>query len=297
MSPAALTSLLLDTLLSAVQEYLSMVDMVTSDALMRVFARSAEPVWGMVRGWLERGMPVRELAGGIGMGRRGVLGGALDEEFFVEDNEIGLVDPDFWAHGFELREGTGLVDEVNNNDNWDRGGPKTVPVFLAHIAADVLGSGKATGLLRALGIPDSETDADIGRPFMNESFGDLLAQHTSLQKDTSMSLSTDALSRVVYDELLPHCQATGAVLTDVLVDECDLWKHLQVIEGLYLMRKGDSMSHFTDVLFAKVCLSFIVCFLLYEFIVNRWTVSNSGVTFISSIVPLATFSTQVEQSG
>ena len=43
--PARLTSPLLDTLFLVVRKYLSMVDMTTSDTLMRVFV-SAEPVWG-----------------------------------------------------------------------------------------------------------------------------------------------------------------------------------------------------------------------------------------------------------
>jgi gamma-tubulin complex component 5 len=216
-------ALLLDCLLHAVQEHLSMVD-ITSDALMRVFARTAEPVWGMVGRWLEFGMPVREFTGVGGEGER------LDEEFFVEDNEIGILDPDFWAEGYVLRE--------------DGEGTEMIPVFLAHVARDVLGSGKATGLLRALGA------VDHGRVYaVNRSFGDLLALHTTT---TSMSLSTDTLSRVVYDELLPHCEATGMLLAGVLVDDCDLWRHLSAMEDLYLMRRGDTMSHFTDVLFAKV---------------------------------------------
>jgi gamma-tubulin complex component 5 len=86
----------------------------------------------------------------------------------------------------------------------------------------------------------------------------LLALYTALpsaEGDThtnTVSLSTDTLSRVVYDELQPHCEATGALLTSVLVDDCGLWRHLAAIEDLYLMRRGDAMSHFTDVLFAKV---------------------------------------------
>jgi gamma-tubulin complex component 5 len=38
-----------------------------------------------------------------------------------------------------------------------------------------------------------------------------------------------------------------------LVDECELPRHLSSVEDLFLMRKGDAMSNFTDVLFAKVC--------------------------------------------
>lgn len=284
IAPARLTSILLNTLFLAVQEYLSMVDMTTSDTLMRVFARSAEPVWGMVGRWLGNGMPVREGYGygyggsalGVGVGGEG----ALDEEFFVEDNGIGIVDPDFWAEGFGLRDG---IDE-------DDGDETTIPVFLAHVARDVLGSGKATGLLRALGA----TDADIHiHKFTTQSFSDLLALHTALPNpgqntddahtvSASVSLSTDTLSRVVYDELQPHCEATSALLASVLVDDCGLWRHLGAIEDLYLMRRGDAMSHFTDVLFAKVRFFFpVYCLFISPTLMDciyRWTANSHGAT-------------------
>jgi gamma-tubulin complex component 5 len=242
ISPAAVTALLLDTLLQAVQEHISMVDMITSDTLMRVFAKTAQPVWTMIGEWLDHGMPIRDSFAMYGEV-------ALDDEFFIEDNELMLLDPDFWAEGYDLRDGT---------EDGERTGPKTIPIFLAHVARDVLGSGKATGLLRALGVPPS-TDMGRDRPFFNRSFSNLLELHTARPTDTghdtSVSLSADTLSRVVYDELLPHCQATGSLLTAVLVDDCDLWKYMYAIEDLYLMRRGDSMSHFTDVLFAKVRIS------------------------------------------
>lgn len=238
-SPASRTSCLLDTLFTQVQEHISMFDLVTADALMRVFARSAEPVWGMVSKWLKEGMPVREGTG------QNIAGGGLEEEFFIEDNEIGLLDPDFWTNGYELRE-VAVGDDESGNSNR----PKTIPVFLAHVAADVLSSGKATGLLRALGIPPT---VDGTRPPIHHSFSDLLITHTnSSDKTKETSLSTDTLIGIVYDELAPYCRATGVLLTNVLVGDCDLWKHLGAIEDLYLMRRGDALSHFTDILFAKV---------------------------------------------
>jgi gamma-tubulin complex component 5 len=244
--PAAITALLLDTLLQAVQEHLSMVDMITSDTLMRVFAKTAEPVWSMVGRWLEHGMPIRDSSA-----RYGEV--SLDDEFFIEDNEMMLLDPDFWAIGYDLRDGAGEDNEVGAQGL--QAGPKTIPVFLTHVAEDVLGSGKATGLLRALGVPTATTDMDPSHQFMKQSFNDLLALHTvhaNAENGTSVSLSTDTLSRLVYDELSPHCHTTGALLTTVLVNDCDLWRHLYAVEDLYLMRRGDAMSHFTDLLFAKV---------------------------------------------
>ena len=41
-------------------------------------------------------------------------------------------------------------------------------------------------------------------------------------------------------------------MTKVLVEDCDLWTHLHAIEDLFLMRRGDAMSHFVDILFNRV---------------------------------------------
>jgi gamma-tubulin complex component 5 len=44
-------------------------------------------------------------------------------------------------------------------------------------------------------------------------------------------------------------------MTKALFEDFDTLHHLSAIEDLYLMRRGDTMSHFADVLFAKVCSS------------------------------------------
>ena len=46
-------------------------------------------------------------------------------------------------------------------------------------------------------------------------------------------------------------------MTQILVDDCDLWLHLTSIEELYLMRRGDVMVNFLDVLFARVRVSYL----------------------------------------
>jgi gamma-tubulin complex component 5 len=220
-----------------------MGDNVTADTLMRVFAKTAEPVWSMIASWLRNGMPVRDPAGF----RSSYEDGSLNDEFFIEDNGLLLVDPDFWKDGYTLR---GSSDEDAS---------KTVPVFLAHVVDHVLGSGKAVGLLRALGI---QPLSDDGQVWVSDwcSFTALLARetsrepqnHTTTPNVSLFSVSTDALSQIVYEELLRHCQTIAARLTSVLVDECFLWKHLYAIEDLFLMRRGDTMSHFADTIFGKV---------------------------------------------
>ncbi|KAJ7766862.1 Spc98 family-domain-containing protein [Mycena metata] len=255
-TPAALSALLLDTLLNKVQVYRERGDgRVTADMLMRVFVVCAEPVWGMVGRWLQVGMG---MGSGMGIGQ----GEDLADEFFIEGSGLavglaglglglGLLDPEFWAEGYVLRDGVVRGDEEDDGD--DRNA-RAIPSFLEHVAIPVLGSGKAVGLLRALGVPPAvEGPASLHQW---RSFGALLASgappgHSATARQLS-SISVDTLSQLVYEELAPHCQATGAILSRVLVEECDLLRHLWSVEDLFLMRRGDAMSNFTDVLFAKM---------------------------------------------
>ncbi|KAJ7047193.1 Spc98 family-domain-containing protein [Mycena alexandri] len=255
-TPAALSALLLDTLLDKVQVYRERGDgRVTADMLMRVFVVCAEPVWGMVGRWLKVGMG---LGSGMGIGQ----GEDLADEFFIEGSGLavglaglgfglGLLDPEFWAEGYVLRDGVVRGDEEDDGD--DRHA-RAIPSFLEHVAIPVLGSGKAVGLLRALGVPPAvEGPASLHHW---RSFGALLASgappgHSATAQQLS-SISVDTLSQLVYEELAPHCQATGAILGRILVEECDLLRHLSSVEDLFLMRRGDAMSNFTDVLFAKM---------------------------------------------
>ncbi|KAH9948797.1 Spc98 family-domain-containing protein [Amylocystis lapponica] len=241
--PSACAALLLDLLLAAAQQHSSMGDRATADALMRVFSDTAEPLWAMVGRWLRDGAPVRDV---LALRARSV-----DAEFFVEDNAVRMLDPGFWAEGFTLR---GAVAEAE-----ERGGA-AVPAFLAHVAQIVLSTGKVVGLLRALGIP-AMLDRGAGQQWLAawRPFGALLASSAdsgsaggAADERRSVAASTDSLARLVYDELLPYSVVAHGLLTNVLVEDCDLWLHLAAMEDLYLMRRGDAMSHFTDVLFARM---------------------------------------------
>ena len=253
--PATLTALLLDTLFIGVQQHMERRDTVTSDALMHVFVQTAEPVWSMVGIWLRDGMGSGL---SVGSGSSG-MAGELDDEFFIESSGVGvgmmalgLLDPEFWNEGYVLREGvTPMGDSVSGFA--PRG--KAIPFFLEHVAELVLSTGKAVGLIRALGGPSSANG------FKNwSSFADLVSSETHdsdgvEQKSAGLfSVSIDTLSRLIYDGLLPHCQVTGALLVRLLVDDCQLLWHMEAIEGFFLMRKGDAMSHFTDLLFTKVSI-------------------------------------------
>lgn len=242
MAPSAFGALLLDSLLIGVQEHVSMGDYVSANVLMSVFSESAEPMWTMVGRWMKDGMPVRDSTSHPG-GRLA----DLDDEFFVEDNELPLLDPDFWTDGFVLREEGG-----------EGAGPRrtAVPVFLSSIARDVLDAGKAVGLLRVLEIAAL---LDRDSPWMTNwpSFTALLSLNSDTgSSDTapplSLSTSTEDLSQSLHDAVWPHCSLAQETLQKVLVDDCDLMLHLSAIENVCLMRRGDGMSHFIDVLFTKV---------------------------------------------
>ncbi|CAL1700277.1 unnamed protein product [Somion occarium] len=244
MSPSALTSLLLDSLLLAVQESSTMADDTTTQALLRIFCDSAEPIWTMVGRWLRDGMPVREV-----MGASEQYLQTVDEEFFIEDNELVLLDPDFWSDGFVLR----------NNGQEDNGRSMAVPLFLSHASDHILGAGKAIGLLRALGM-SSVFEREGGERWLSKwpSFTSLLGGYNGLALDSQAAgtvkvhISTDDFSRLVYDELLVPCMRAKEMLTKILVEDCELWLHLTAMEDLYLMRRGDAMSNFVDILFARM---------------------------------------------
>lgn len=292
-APATVTALLLDALLLAVQERVSMGDVVTARALERVFGVSAEPVWAMMHRWMRDGMPVRDGPAAIVPTQQ-----ALPDEFFVVDNEAVMLDPDFWADGFTLR--GGYSDEEGEGVG---ALPTGVPVFLVHVAELVLSTGKVTGLMRALGMsPLFDGDATeeggfgSGKPWMSDwrSFGVLLDKpireqpgdgdksRDSLSPEAAIS-SSENLSHVVYDELLPYSEQAHEALTRVLIEDCDLWLHLNAIEDLYLMRRGDAMSHFVDILFNRVSLPFPrpPAFTPTDLRTHRWTHAKPGTTSTS----------------
>ncbi|KAI0053720.1 hypothetical protein FA95DRAFT_1508286 [Auriscalpium vulgare] len=229
--PSVVTALLLDSLLTAAQDHLLNGDIVTSDALMQVFMVTAEPVWFMIGQWLKDGMPIQDLAE-----RRSGSGLAhLDDEFFIEDNELVLLDPDFWKEGYALRDGSTIEENAS----------KAVPLFLEPIASYILSAGKANGLLRAMDI-----NVDPDKAFHWPTFRGLLENPTG-DRRRLLSL-VDDLSGFVFDNLLLRCQQTQGQLAHVVVDECDLWPHLTAIENVFLMRRGDVMARFSETLFAKM---------------------------------------------
>lgn len=251
--PAAITTLLLDSLMQKIQDHASMGDAVTSSSLLHVFGDTAEPLWTMVHRWLKDGVPIVDVntAATVYGGHRG----RVNEEFFIEDNELVLLDPDFWQEGFVLRD-----------SETDYGRASSVPAFLRDAAPDVLAAGKAVGLLHALGIPITSDEVGGGKwmgrwcqlgKLLESANEERVGATVSADPTVAFKTSADDFSRLVYDELAGPCSEAKRALTQILVDDCDLWLHLTSIEELYLMRRGDVMVNFLDVLFARVRVAYL----------------------------------------
>jgi len=251
--PAAVTTYLLNALLYAVREQDLMGETTISATLMRVFSKSVEPVWLMIGAWIRDGMPIHDSsslgAPAVHEGDGGNGRGGIDDEFFIEDNEMPLLDPDFWADGCTLR-----------NDG--SGASQVLPVFIEHVAQDVLSTGKAVGLLRALGgDPQPEdlgdTDAALAAASVGwKRFEAIIREYGSSggkdEENTILPTSAEVLSRIVHEDLHPRYISAQQGLMKVLREDCELEYHLNVMEDCYFMRRGDVMNHFLDSLFAKM---------------------------------------------
>ncbi|KAI6152432.1 Spc98 family-domain-containing protein [Pisolithus tinctorius] len=215
---------------ASVEEQATLGNTQTSDALISVLARTTEPTWELVGKWLLDGMPSRRPWDSADAP-------SLDEEFFIEDNELQIMDPDFWSDGYVLR---GLVTLEENQKT-----QPAVPAFLEPAVIQILGAGKAVGLLREMGT----------RVFTEHSDGELLNLGTFralIDTNSAVSKDSEALSRLISEEISAYCLTVAMRLSCVMTEECDLQRHLSAIHGLFLTTRGDDINTFTDILFAKM---------------------------------------------
>ncbi|EAU84459.2 hypothetical protein CC1G_01455 [Coprinopsis cinerea okayama7 len=252
-SSATLSTALLDTLFSHLQEHMERNAVVTGNTLLRVFVSSSEPIWGMVGKWLRNGMNVATFSDKQNPGD-------LEEEFFIEYNGIGvgmlsmgLLDPDFWKDGYSLRELSSETEAEGGTGSASR--QSVVPTFLEHVAKLILGTGKATGLIRALGVPLSAhgfADWPLFADLVRSHPRNVEPQENDDGPRSLFSVSVDSLSAIINDHLREPCHETGAFLSQLLFEDCDLRSHVNALEDLFLMRKGDAITHFLDVVFTKM---------------------------------------------
>lgn len=256
---------LLDQLLAYSHSHASMGDNKTALSLMKVFTYAITPLWCSLHLWLKNGVP----AAGPLDDRYSSMGGMIrDSEFFIEINDGFLTSADSWHDACALR-------SVPDTD--DDG----VPEFLRPIGPQLLSAGKAVGLLRALGTEDFFYDCgDDGMLSewlanwveVQTLFSDRpLKEVSSVQLENTLPQSTDPpqptalnpdgerrgfwaeeVSTRAAHYLLPLCHSVQARLNRVVIEESLLWDHLRVIEDVYLMRRGDIMADFCDILYGRV---------------------------------------------
>ncbi|KAF8743428.1 Spc97 / Spc98 family, partial [Rhizoctonia solani] len=316
-----------------------------SSQLMDVFISTAEPIWASVGAWVKWGIDVGGSALDIGLGsvEQAIRADDLshDKEFFIKRREtVDVASPDFWTTGYVLRTTT-AEDESDDEGALDAqmshilarkaqgvfypgmGGSvqkqarTLVPSCLIPVAARILASGKAVGLLRGIGVwgaidgdydsedEDHDHDHDQDRDEDNDddwpSFADTLKSSggvtlrdvsfetgsledlgrynldDTILPESSFSIRssspTDTISvsdkyplafnlaaevllndlpHILADRVAPRCQIAAFRLNRVLIEDCELWRHLYAMEDLCFMRRGDIMTHFCDNLFAKI---------------------------------------------
>lgn len=230
--PSVVASLLLDLLLQASEEQAAMGNAQTSLSLSVVFVRTVGPIWEMVGKWLMDGMPIRSPWDSADAQ-------TLDEEFFIEDNELHIMDPDFWSDGYVLRKPAALEGHQKSQS--------AIPIFLERAVDQILSAGKAVGLLRTMGAHfTAEHASELGTLLKWSSFAALVEANSIISRDCQ------SLSRLISDEISAYCSAVGMRLSRVLIEDCGLPRHVAGIHGLFLMTRGDDITNFTDILFAKM---------------------------------------------
>lgn len=216
---------LLDSLFDAVAENTERGETIAAEILLRVFCRSAEPVWAMIGKWLRVG------------------GGQLEDEFFIELGfggvgigvmQMPIWDPAFWEEGYVLR----------GRDPDDPGRRSKVPIFFESIARDILGTGKSVGLMKALGVNFDES---------------MLTWSSFLDISTRIGGGLMMLDRCIHEEVGPFCQSVGKdVVTAIMGSQCDFRRHLKRIQDLFFWRGEDGVvSLFGDTVFAKVGITLL----------------------------------------
>ena len=242
-SPSTLASRILDVIFEKIQERHAFGDNVTASFLLRVFMRTAEPSWQMLGRWLKDGifMPMNYGASS--------KSSPLPAEFFIEFNELQLSDPDFWTDGFSLRS---HVIHDNTSSDYE------VPLFLKPLSEAILGAGKSIGFLRLLGHDITSQNrllSSLSWPAFDVFLSEISRMETGIHDPDAIlqqDLTTDKLTLLLSDHLLPICTESAAALKNVFFTHCDFPLHLERIEDVFLMKRLDVMADFCDILFNAV---------------------------------------------
>jgi gamma-tubulin complex component 5 len=262
--PFVLSTRILDLLLQAINTQLAIGELSAASRLTTIFVKTAEPVWKRAGQWMKDGMKV-----GATLDMDSGDENELDIELFIRRQEIDFTNPDFWEQGYVLRcEGDDNYDE-SQLDTPSR--PLLVPDIFANVAHEILATGKAVGLLRAIGIEPFVEGESQWSALEWGSFTDIYngSQHgiseapsPSRDEDSvdladndatySSRLAMGSLHTTLVEHIFPWCKSANAKLNRLLLEECSMMEHLSAIENFYFMRQGDAMTAFCDQVFSKV---------------------------------------------
>lgn len=99
---------------------------------------------------------------------------------------------------------------------------------------------------------DSDTEASLNAFPASRSDSEEAELLDVENKSTVAFLSEGDIASLVQERLEPWCRVAHSRLNRVIVNDCDLWGHLDTISGLFFMKRGDTMSIFCDSLFERV---------------------------------------------
>lgn len=217
-----------------------------SQKLVRLFIRSAEPVWSMVGDWLQKGMPCPRALLDPASATSEEDERVLDPEFWLlRDWDVSWADEDFWEAGYVVRgenAGREYPDEWDDQPaEQDRGGGWPAWLDAPGVKDAIIEAGKARGLLKGLkGVREIATEWPT------------LAQVLSAAFDQVSSSEVD-MADVLDAELRPICVSATSALRRALDEDCFLVEHLDAIEGLMYVRNAPLMDEWSDWLLQQVC--------------------------------------------
>ena len=234
-NPSTMSALILNTLLEAMR---AANDTRTVKVLTDIWRESTEPLWTNLGKWLKDGIPIRL---GFIDDHHKVAPTWDEKEFFIRINHLmDIGDPDFWDGGYTLPpRHTSTVLGMMDGHSEDEG---CLPTFLAHVADHILAAGKAVGLLRAINMIHL-----VGDDWLSS-----WLKFEDLTKTLPLEGLNGGLEDLISDTLLPPCRLVQSSLRQVLIEKCELWKHLRGLENVCLMTRGDAMSQFGEKLFTRV---------------------------------------------
>ncbi|KAF8592572.1 hypothetical protein K439DRAFT_1610352 [Ramaria rubella] len=239
LTPSTMSALILNTLLDAIRARLVISDAVTASALLDVWRESVEPIWSNLGRWLKDGIPIQA---GSDDEPRTAEPTWDKEEFFIRINPLlDIGSPEFWEGSYTLLP----CHDAPNPQTLKfqcQADASSLPSFLRHISEDILATGKAVGLLRAIDMIHL-----VGR--------DWLGEWTNFKHLTETLLLSDlegTLTHLIYDTLLTPCRLAQSWLRQVLVEEYAMSQFSERLFARMDSRQPWNDFHFLNTAFREV---------------------------------------------